>query len=139
VAREARPLELATAALARRDLSAAELRGALERRGVEAEDAAAAVARLEAAGYVDDSRYAAARAEALAARGYGDEGILRDLRRHGVDAAAAAAAIGMLEPEPDRAARLAGRFGRSPRTARRLAAKGFAPDVIESAFGREPT
>ena len=86
MAKETRPaLELAAAAPARRDYSAAELRAYLERRGVEADDAGDAVERLEAVGYVNDARAAAARAEALAARGYGDAFIRADLERRGVE------------------------------------------------------
>src|SRR5205823_5764701 len=76
-------LELAAAALARRDRSAAGLTAYLAGRGVDPTEVERAVERLEATGYVNDARFAAARAEALAARGYGDEAIRADLARQG--------------------------------------------------------
>src|SRR5205823_10954302 len=79
-------LEAATKALARRDRSAADLTAYLERRGTGAEDAATAVERLRQAGYVDDARYATARAEVLAERGYGDEAVRFELGRNGLGA-----------------------------------------------------
>jgi regulatory protein len=126
-------LEAATAALARRDRSAADLVAYLERRGSTPEDAAEAVERLEAAGYVDDARYARRRAEVLAERGYGDDGIRCELTREGVGAEESDAAVAELVPERERAvAEL--RRARSPRAAaRRLATKGFSADAIEAA------
>ena len=56
-------LEAAAKALARRDRSAADLTAYLERRGTAPEEAGEAVERLQQAGYVDDGRYAARRAE----------------------------------------------------------------------------
>ena len=132
---EARPLELAVAALARRDYSAEELRAQLERRGVAADEAAEAVERLAAAGYVDDVRYAAARAETLAARGYGNAAIERELERHGVGREHVDSAISGLEPEAVRAERALAELGRGPRSVRRLLAKGFEIDAVEAAGG----
>jgi regulatory protein len=127
-------LEAATAALARRDRSAAGLAAYLEQHGIDPAEAATAVERLEAAGYLDDARFAALRAEALAARGYGDGAIRRELEDQGLDAGRIAAAIETLDSEPERARALLERFGASPRLARRLTAKGFAPESIESAL-----
>ena len=88
---------------------------------------------LERAGYVDDSRFAASRATLLATRGYGDEAIRYDLERHGLADEPIAAALAGLEHESERARALVERMGRSPKTARRLAAKGFSADAVEAA------
>ena len=128
------PLELAAAELARRDLSPARLTEKLEARGVDAADAAAAVERLEAAGYVDEARFALTRAETLAERGWGDAGIRAELEAQGATGEAVEAALATLEPERDRALALVARFGASARTARRLAAKGFGEDALEAAL-----
>ena len=123
-------LEQAASALARRDRSAAALVVYLEERGVDAGEAAEAVERLRLAGYVDDGRLAALRAETLAGRGYGDAAIRADLERHAVCSELVDHAVAALEPEGERAEALAGRDGRTPRTARRLLAKGFAAETV---------
>ena len=132
----ARPtaLEAATKALARRDRSAADLTAYLERRGAGRDEAREAVERLREAGYVDDARYAAARAEQLAGRGYGDTAVRFELDRDGVGADEVEAAIAAIAPERERAV-AAFRAKRAPAAvARRLAAKGFSADAIESAL-----
>ena len=134
MSRPAKPLELAAAELARRDLSPARLAARLQARGVPADEAAEAVERLEAAGYVDEARLAAARAETLAARGWGDAGIRADLEAQGCGADTVEAALAGLEPEGERARQLVVRLGPGARTARRLAAKGFGEDSLEAAF-----
>jgi regulatory protein len=128
-------LAAATGALSRSDHSAAGLNARLERRGVAPRERDRAVEALERAGYVDDARFAAARAAQLAARGFGDDGIRHDLERQGLAARDIAAALVTLEPETSRARAQAARLGASPKTARRLAAKGFSADAIESALG----
>lgn len=130
-------LEAATAALARRDRPAAGLVAYLERRGVAGDEARAAVARLRDAGYVDDARYAERRAEVLAERGYGDEGIRFELLRDGVAAAEATVAVAALPPERERAAALLREAADPSATARRLLAKGFAPEALEAGRGRD--
>ena len=135
--KEVRPLELAAAALARRDLPAAALRARLERGGVDAAEAAAAVEQLEAAGYVDDARYAAARAEILAGRGYGDAAIERELGGHGLGRELVEEALAGLAPEAERAAALLDRWGRAPKAARRLVAKGFSPEAVTAALSEQ--
>jgi len=135
MAKEVRSLELAAAALARRDLPAAELRARLERGGVAATEAAAAVERLAAAGYVDDARFGAGRAESLAARGYGDAAIANDLERRGIGRELVAQAVAALAPEAERAAALLERWGHVPKAARRLVAKGFGAEAVAAALG----
>ena len=131
-------LEAATKALARRDRSAADLTAYLERRGTAAEDAATAVERLRQAGYVDDVRYATARAEVLAERGYGDEAVRFELGRDGLGAAEIEAALAALAPEPERAIAVLRRAKTPLAALRRLAAKGFSADAIESALAALP-
>jgi regulatory protein len=127
-------LEAAAKALARRDRSAADLTAYLESRGTAADEAATAVERLRAAGYVDDARYATTRAEVLAERGYGDEAVRFELERDGLGADEIEAALAALVPERDRALELL-RRAKSPLTAiRRLAAKGFGSDSLEAAL-----
>jgi len=112
--------ERALRALRAADRSRAELDARLERHGVDEAERAKTLDDLERLGYVDDGRTAALRAERLAARGYGDAYIRADLERRGLPSEDAIAA---LEPEPERASRLA---GRGPAW---LARRGFALDA----------
>jgi SOS response regulatory protein OraA/RecX len=86
-------------------------------------------------GYLDDGRFAATRAAALAARGYGDEAIRHDLEQQGVGEDERTAAIDALEPELERVRAIAASSGATVKTARRLAAKGFSDEAIEAAIG----
>ena len=135
VARERRRLEalgMAGKALARRELTRAELTERLQRRSLapRARDAALdAVARV---GLQDDGRVARARAEQLAARGYGNLAIRVDLERRGLSREDVAASLAGLEPESLRAARFVGRSGDSARTAQALARRGFDEETIEA-------
>ncbi len=126
-------LEAAVRALRARDRTAASLDARLDRRGVGAQERAETVARLQELGYVDDARFANARADALAARGAGNLLIADDLERQGVPGPLAAAAIAAIEPELTRALTIVGTRGRGPKTARYLASRGFAEDVVEAA------
>jgi SOS response regulatory protein OraA/RecX len=121
-------------ALARRDRSEQALRGVLDRKGVGEREREEAVGTLRRHGAVDDDRFARGRAAALAERGLGDVAIAFRLERDGVGPDAAASALAALEPEGDRAVRLAERRGSDARTARWLAARGFAPESIEAAI-----
>jgi regulatory protein len=126
------PLDVAARALRHRDRSAREVEERLARAGIDEERRAEALEALARLGYVDDDRYAATRAAALAARGWGDVGIRTHLEQEGVGAAAAERALATVASEQERAQAIARRYGASPRTARRLAAKGFSEDVVES-------
>jgi SOS response regulatory protein OraA/RecX len=128
-------LEVATAALARRDRSAADLTAYLERHGTAPEEADRAVDRLRQAGYVDDARYAARRAEVLAGRGYGDEAVRFELEQDGVAADEIDAALAALLPERERALALLSTAKTPLAGIRLLAAKGFAADSVEAAVG----
>src|SRR4051812_45047399 len=132
--RERDPLDVAVRALRHRDRPASEIAERLARAGVDADRSAETLETLERLGYVDDGRFATARAASLAQRGWGDGGIRAQLEGAGVSAADVDAAIGALTPECDRARELVVRGGSSLRTARRLAAKGFCEEVVAEAM-----
>jgi regulatory protein len=131
------PLELAARALRHRDRSRRDVDDRLARAGVGDAARSDALEALERVGYVDDGRFARTRAAALAERGYGDAYIRADLEGQGVPAEAVDEAVAALPSEPERAAALVGRSGRDPRTAARLARKGFAPETLEEVVGVE--
>ena len=129
--RRARATEVAVRALARRDRSRADLDLRLARAGVRGAERAETLDRAAETGLVDDARYARSRASALAARGAGDLLVLDDLERHGVSDELARAAIRELEPEAARATRIVAARGRSARTLRYLAVRGFTAESVE--------
>jgi len=129
------PIDLAARALQHRDRSRREVEERLARAGIDEERRNDALETLERVGYVDDERFAGARAGALANRGYGDEWIRHALGEHGVAAEAVAEAIAALAPEAERAAALVERLGSSPKTGAQLARKGFSQDALEAALG----
>lgn len=129
------PLDLAARSLRHRDRSTREVDDRLARAGVEAEQRAETLETLARLGYVDDGRFAAARAAELARRGWGDGAIRLRLEEAGVGAEDVEAALAGLVPERERAAESVARHGASARTARRLLAKGFAEDVVADAVG----
>jgi regulatory protein len=134
--RRSEALRDAAAALSRRDHSAAGLGAVLEQRGLAAPERREAVETLARLGYVDDARFAARRAATLAARGHGDEAIRFDLDRQGLDHEQVEVALATLDPERERASAIAARTSDPlPKTARRLATKGFSAESIESALG----
>ena len=120
-----------------RDRSTAELAARLEQRGVGEAEREQALETLERIGYVDDERFARTRAEQLAARGSGDALIRHDLEARGLTPERVEAALAELEPERERAARIAERRGRSVKTARYLASRGFGEDALEAVVARE--
>ena len=130
-------VEQALRALRHRDRSAAEVDARLERRGVGEAERELALETLERVGYVDDERFARTRAEQLAARGSGDALIRHDLEGRGLAAGHVETALAALEPERDRAAEIAARRGRSLKTARYLASRGFDADAVEGIVAPE--
>jgi SOS response regulatory protein OraA/RecX len=128
----------ALSALSRSDQTVTTLRRRLAARGVAPADREGALETVQRAGLVDDARFAAGRARALAARGAGDALIRDDLERRGVAAELVTEAIAGLERESERAGRLLGAHGCSPRTLRRLAAKGFSQETIEALVADQP-
>ena len=129
------PIEIAARALQHHDRSRRDVEERLARAGIDEDRRTDALDTLERVGYVDDARFAGARAGALAGRGYGDEWIRHDLAEHGVSAEAVAEAIGTLSPEAERATALVERLGRTAKTGARLARKGFAEESLASALG----
>jgi SOS response regulatory protein OraA/RecX len=128
-------LAASTRALRHRDLPTRRLEQRLERHSVAPVERARTVEKLTRAGLLDDARYARGRARALAGRGYGDAAIRFDLERQGVGAELAAEALAGLEPERERALRVAAGTGDAARAARLLARRGFGEDAIEAAVG----
>jgi regulatory protein len=136
---EERPdaFETALRALRARDRSVAEVADRLERRGVGEDERADVLERLDRVGYLDDERFARQRAAGLAQRGAGDAFIRDDLERRGVADEVVNAAIEALEPEVQRAARIVERRGRSAKTARYLATRGFGEDSLTGLVAEE--
>jgi regulatory protein len=134
--------------LGRRELSSAQLRERLARRGFAAAEIEAALGRLGREGALDDRR--AARAYAVTAarvKGRGRLRILRELHQMGIDPALAREAVDAAFAEVDEARLLERaldkRLGRGVpsdadyrRAARALARLGFAPEAIAAALGR---
>ena len=133
--RRERALDVAVRALRHRGLSRRRLKERLGARGANAGARAEALGTLERLGLVDDARLAAARAEALAERGYGDAAIRSALERDGIGEELVAEALEGLEAEALRARGLLDREGASPRTLRRLAGRGFDASVLEELSG----
>jgi len=129
------PIDLAARALRHRDRSRAQVAERLARAGVDDAKADDALETLERVGYVDDGRFAANRAAALAARGMGDAAIRHDLEAAGVPGEVLEEALGALAPEPERALAAAARAGRTAKTAAQLARRGFSEESIEAAVG----
>lgn len=130
------PIDLAARALRHRDRSRRQVDDRLARAGVDEERRADALDTLERIGYVDDARFAERRAASLAERGgYGDEAIRELLTADGVAPEVLEDAIAALTPELERAAALVAKLGASPRTAARLARKGFGEESVEAAAG----
>lgn len=123
--------QIAVRALSRREHSRASLDTRLERAGVGDTVRAEVLQRAESGGLVDDERFAERRARQLAERGAGDLLIVDDLVGHGVDEAVARTAVGDLPTEAARAAAIVERRGRSARTLRYLASRGFSEDSLE--------
>ena len=117
-------------ALARRDLSRAELEARLGHAHVAGGAAAATIESFERAGLVDDARVAHTRASALAARGYGDAAIAARLEAAGVAEGAAREAVAALRPERDRALELVARAADASKAARLLQRRGFDPELV---------
>lgn len=131
-------LSVAVRSLQHRDRAAADVEARLERAGVREDERRETLAALQRLGYVDDARFAASRAKALAARGHGDRAIRFDLQRQGVTSEDVEAAVAELEPERSRAEAIAARRGGGPATARYLAHRGFGEDALEAVVAHDP-
>jgi SOS response regulatory protein OraA/RecX len=129
-------LDAAARALTGRDRSEAGVLEVLRRKGVPEDEAGEAVETLRRLGALDDERFAQAGAVSLAERGFGDAAIAFRLEREGVTRELAERAIAALEPEAERALRLAARRGATAKTARWLASRGFSSDSVEAAIAK---
>lgn len=130
-----RALGVAGRALARRDLSAHEVARRLDRAGVIAPVAEDVGETLRGVGALDDRRVAATRANALADRGWGDAAIEAKLAQAGLDEPLVRDAVAGLEPEAERAQRVFATAADPAKTARRLVARGFAPETVGGLLG----
>jgi regulatory protein len=143
--RRADALARAARALRPRDRSRRALEHRLTRAGVTARARDEALETLERIGLVDDARVAAARAQALAGRSFGDAAIRYDLEQEGLAGELVEQAVAGLEPERDRARALVERRAagswtgaagaETARLARWLVSKGFNAASIEDALG----
>jgi regulatory protein len=144
--REPTPTQRALGLLVRREHSGRELQRKLVARGVEKDEATAAVTRLRDAGWQDDLRFACSLARSRATGGYGPLRIRAELATHGlpdetVTAAFAALAEAGEDDWPSRAADLVRRrFGpvaAEPAKARKAAdfllRRGFDGDSVRAA------
>ncbi len=128
-------LATAARALRHRDLSTRTLGERLSRAGVTSATRAETIETLSRAGFLNDERFAVARARSLVERNMGDAAIRHDLEQHGVDAETAERAFAEHPPESERVGRVLARRGCSPATARYLARRGFCADVVADALG----
>lgn len=83
--REQTPVQRALGLLVRREHSRRELTRKLRGRGVDADEAGAAVARLAEAGWQDDARFAESLVRSRAAAGYGPLHVRAELGTHGLE------------------------------------------------------
>jgi regulatory protein len=123
--------ELALRALRHRNRSRNEIAQRLQRAGVAPDEREAALDRLTEAGLLSDERFAEERAGTLASRGASDAQVRHELRRQGVDHASVEHAVGQLEAEDERAARIFERRGGGAKALRYLAGRGFAADSLD--------
>jgi SOS response regulatory protein OraA/RecX len=133
--RELRKLDahaLAVRALRARDHTVASLERRLTERGAAPGARRETLEAVQRAGLVDDHRFASERSSLLATRGAGNALIADDLERQGVADEEIRAAVEALEPESARAARIIGARGRTQKTARHLASKGFSDETLET-------
>jgi regulatory protein len=122
--------EAALGALRYRDLSEYELERKLADRGFGEDARSEAATTLKRTGLLDERRFAEGRAMSLAARGAGDAFIRDALERARVPDDVVDDALAALEPESERARTIVARRGSDAKTARYLAAKGFAVETI---------
>ncbi|MFT4197546.1 MAG: recombination regulator RecX [Pseudoxanthomonas sp.] len=145
---EPTPLQRALGLLVRREHSRKELTRKLAARGVEPEQARAAVERLAGEGWQDDARFAEALLRSRATGGYGPLHIRAELGTHGLGRDAVAAAMDGFEGDWKQIARdlVRRRFGEAGpadpvqrrKAAELLARRGFDADSIRAATRFDP-
>ena len=136
--------ERALALLDRRDYSRAELLKKLLEKGVEEDEAAQAVDRLEELGFVDDARYAPIVVRHYAAKGYGARRVQQELARRGIPRELWDAAMEQMPAQDDTIDRLLQSRLRGvevdraalKRASNFLLRKGYGWDEIKSALER---
>lgn len=145
---EPTPTQRALGLLVRREHSRRELTRKLTARGVERDDAVAAIDKLEAAGWQDDGRFAELLVRSRAAAGYGPVRIRAELGMHALDREAVAAAMESVEVDWDELARdlVRRRFGdsavdereRQRKAADWLLRRGFTGAQVRAATRFDP-
>lgn len=144
---ELTPSQRALGLLVRREHSRRELTRKLTARGVEDEDARAAVDRMTAEGWQDDARFAEQLVRSRAGNGYGPLRIRAELGTHGLDREAVAAALAAWDGDWDEQARdlVRRRFpgGFDDLATRRKAAdflirRGFSAEQVRAATRFDP-
>jgi len=146
--REQTPVQRALGLLVRREHSRKELGRKLIARGVDADEAAAAVARLAEDGWQDDARFAEALVRNRTGGGYGPLHIRAELATHGLDSERIEAAMAIFEGDWAELARelVRRRFGpdgpqdlaQRRKAADMLARRGFDGGCIRSATRYDP-
>ena len=143
---EPTPAQRALGLLVRREHSRHELTRKLTARGVERDDAVAAVDKLEAAGWQDDSRFAESLVRSRIATGYGPIRIRAELGMHALDREAVGAALDTAEVDWNEIARdlVRRRFGaelnleRQRKAADWLLRRGFTGAQVRAATRFDP-
>lgn len=145
---ELTPAQRARGLLTRREHSRKELTRKLVARGVEADDAQAAIEKLAGNGWQDDGRFAASLLRTRAGNGYGPIRIRAELTMHGLDRAAVEAALDTFDGDWTQNARDVAlrRFGEqvfNDRGLQRKAAdflfrRGFASEHVRAATRGDP-
>jgi regulatory protein len=145
---EPTPVQRALGLLVRREHSRKELTRKLAARGVEADEAVAAVERLAGEGWQDDTRFAESVLRGRAASGYGPLYIRAELATHGLSSEAVAATLDGFEGDWTANARdlVRRRFGpagpldlaQRRKAADLLARRGFDGDSIRAATRWDP-
>jgi regulatory protein len=144
---ELTPSQRALGLLVRREHSRRELTRKLAARGVEADEARAAVERMTAEGWQDDARFAEQLVRSRANNGYGPLRIRAELGTHGLDREAVAAALAAWDGDWDENARdlVRRRFpgGFDDLATRRKAAdflirRGFSAEQVRAATRFDP-
>jgi SOS response regulatory protein OraA/RecX len=128
----ARAISVGLKALARRELSEAELQHRIERKGIPPAEASCAVRHLQAVGHQSDERAAEERSRLLAQRGFGDAAIVADLEQRSLTRRVIDEALATLPPERARAEALRERIGRGPRLAQTLRRRGFSAETLDA-------
>lgn len=145
---EPTPVQRALALLVRREHSRKELTRKLAARGVEVDEARAAVERLAGEGWQDDVRFAESLVRNRAANGYGPLHVRAELGMHGLDRDAIAAALDGFDGDWRQIARdlVCRRFGvagpqdmaHRRKAADLLARRGFDADTVRAATRFDP-